>query len=66
MKNWRQIAKAIAAWLGATAATIGVWAGTLPDGPVPTRAWITLAAAIVGPLLAGGIVWRVPNAPPTP
>lgn len=66
MKNWRQIAKAIAAWLSATAVAVGTWAGTLPEGPITTRGWIMLVAALVGPLLAGGVVYQVRNVPVTP
>jgi len=59
----KRIAKAITAWLGSAAVAIGTWVGTLAPGAITNREWITLIVALVGPLLAGGLVYQVRNAP---
>lgn len=58
----KRIAKAIAAWLSSAAVALGTWVGTLAPGPVTGREWVTLIVALVGPLLAGGLVYQVKNA----
>jgi hypothetical protein len=60
----KRIAKALVAYLASTVATVGTWLGTLAPGPITGREWATLIAALVGPLLVGGAVYRVPNARP--
>lgn len=62
MTNWREVAKAIAAGIGAAVAYfIGVMGADGSFADLTTVQWLSVVPVV---LAVYGITWRVPNAAP--